>query len=108
MPDNELWQVLETETIQEEDYEKIEELGFYSFVDWLLKNRLNDPDSKMEAYNQYKPMAIQRFADSGYVILNYFSLVIPFEHICGGRSLCNFLADDLCEGPERVEKILVS
>lgn len=104
LPDDELWQIKEAETMKQEEYEKVFEMGYYSFIDWFLKTKLNDPDAKMADFLKFKPEAIRKTEKKGYVVLNHASLVIPFETFCGGRSLPCFLVDDLIEEPELVDQ----
>lgn len=105
LPDNELWQVLEEELVTQDDYDVILEGGFGPWYEKFMKERLDDPISRMKPLLAYGATANQRFKEAGYPVIKGASLLTPFEMLCGGRSLATFLVDDLLEIPEKVEQV---
>lgn len=105
LPDNELWQVLEAELVTQDDYDDILKDGFGPWYSKFMKEKLDDPISKMKPLIEYGPTANQRFKDAGYVVVKDGSLLTPFEMLCGGRSLEAFLIDDLMEIPEKLDDV---
>ena len=105
IPDNELWQVVEAEVVTQNDYDEILEGGFESWYLKFMKEKLDDPISRMKPVTDYMPTAIERFHQAGYPCINEASLLSPFEMLCGGRSLTAFLIDDLLEIPDKVEQV---
>ncbi|MDR1795914.1 MAG: uroporphyrinogen decarboxylase family protein, partial [Clostridiales Family XIII bacterium] len=84
---DEMWQVVEAESMSREDYRTILEGGFGDFYDAFLAERCGDPATHLAPFFEYLPTATQRFADAGMPCVSSFNLVIPFEMFCGGRSL---------------------
>ena len=107
LPDNELWQVLEEELVTQDDYDVILEGGFGPWYEKFMKERLDDPISRMKPLVAYGATANQRFKEAGYPVIKGASLLTPFEMLCGGRSLATFLVDDLLEIPEKWSRFLL-
>lgn len=105
LPENELWQVKEQETVMEEDYDVILSEGFGPWSDRIMRERLGDPIAKMGPYIQYLPTCVHRLATAGLPVMNPASSASPFEHLCGGRTLMNFFID-LVEDPDRIHKVI--
>ena len=105
LPDNELWQIREKPLIQQTDYDDILENGFEQWRQRFLKEKLGDPLSKMKKFNEYKPVAAQRFYEADIPCVKQTNLMSPFEMFCGGRSLMEFLTEDLMEIPEKVDEV---
>lgn len=105
LPDNELWQVLEEELVTQEDYDVILEGGFGPWYEKFMKEKLDDPISRMKDIVAYTPTANQRFREAGYPVVKGTSLLSPFEMLCGGRSMEAFLIDDLMEIPEKIDEV---
>ena len=105
LPDNELWQVLETELIQESDYDEILENGWEDWYNRYMVERLGDPGEEVAKIMAYGPTAKQRFIDAELPCIKEGNLVSPFEMLCGGRSLVTFMVDDLMEEPEKMDRV---
>lgn len=105
LPENELWQVLESELVTQDDYDIILRDGFGPWYSNFMKEKLDDPITRMKPLVEYGPTANQRFRDAGYVVLKDGALMTPFEMLCGGRSMEAFLVDDLIEIPEKVDAV---
>lgn len=105
LPDNELWQVLETELVTQDDYDIILKDGFAPWYTQFMKEKLGDPMSKMKSLVEYGPTAVKRFQEADYVVVKDGTLMTPFEMLCGGRSLEAFLVDDLMDIPETVDDV---
>ncbi len=105
LPDNELWQVLEQELVRQEDYDIILDGGFGPWYETFMKEKLDDPISRMKHVSAYSPTAKKRFEEAGYPCIKGSSLLTPFEMLCGGRSMCAFLMDDLIEIPDKMDTV---
>ena len=104
LPEDELWQVIEKETMTEDDYEIILKEGFGPWSAQIMKDRLGDPLSKMEPFFRYEKVCYQRIHEAGYPVMNPVSSATPFEHLCGGRTLMNFFVD-LVDDPEYILEV---
>jgi len=105
LPDNELWQVLETQTLQTADYQDILKNGFESFYNRFLVERLDDNPAKLAPFFAYMPEAYRRFNEAGIPCICDFLMITPFEFFCGGRSLEVFFTEDLYDEPEMIDEI---
>ena len=105
LPDNELWQMDEKETVTQDDYDLILEMGFKPWLAQLLKERLGDPVSQAMDFIEYSPIADQRFKDAGIPNINGAACDPPMEKFCGGRTLMKFFMDDLFEIPEKLDQV---
>ena len=105
--DTELWQMDEQEVVTQDDYDAIIEGGFKPWLADVLVNRLDDPSSKLAAcgFFEMSAKAKQLFMDAGLPNFCEKSLAGPIEKFCGGRTLMNFMGDDLYEIPEKVERV---
>lgn len=106
LPADSLWQVREAEVMTPEDYDAIVEQGWNQ---WLMSYlpRVIDPGEFMEAIGWAQangPRVQQMFRDHGYVVVSDapVSIGIPFEYLCGGRSMQKFFLD-LYRMPDRVQ-----
>ena len=100
--EDDMWQVVEKENMMREDYTLIVDNGFEPFYEKFLAEKCGNPNKHLETYFTYLPKASQRFADAGIPRISSFSLAIPFEMFCGGRSLEHFFLD-LLDIPDTVE-----
>lgn len=105
LSDDELWQVLEAELVTQEDYDIILEDGFEPWYEKFMKEKLDDPRSRMKHVAAYGPIAHERFKEAGFPVVKSSSLLSPFEMLCGGRSMEAFLIDDLMEIPDKIDQV---
>lgn len=106
LPDNELWQIEEKGFIEQEDYDRILEMGYPAWSSMVLKERMGDPLSMVpKELGPLTPVANQAFKDAGFVNIKGTTVSGPMELFCGGRTLVEFLVEDLMEIPEKVEEV---
>lgn len=102
LPDDELWQMLEKENMQFEDYEKIVRMGYGRWFLKFSKEYLGDPLPKaLPSLLSVKKTAKYMKTEAGVPVMNGASIGSPMECFCGGRQMMNFLMDAL-EEPEIV------
>lgn len=106
LSENELWQIEEKELMLQEDYDTILAMGFGPWYMQFLVEKLDDPIAKCASLFEYTPTSIQRFAQAGYPLFTGGILYAPFDMLCGGRSLQNFLVDDIYDIPDKVEEVM--
>jgi hypothetical protein len=102
LPDDEMWQVVETSLMKRKDYDRILDMGWPDFFEQFISDRvLNDvPPSYLPP--QRKSPGVQRaWRAEGVPVLSGGDVTTPFELLCGSRSLVEF-SMDLMEIPDRV------
>jgi hypothetical protein len=104
MPEGSLWQVVEKEIMTPDDYDYIVEHGWQAFLNKYLPNviDMDEYQAAMGFMMQNAPSISQRVKDAGYVIVSGGISTIPFEPLCGGRSMSKFFLD-LYRMPDRVK-----
>jgi uroporphyrinogen-III decarboxylase len=106
LPDDSLWQVREAEVMTPEDYDTIVKIGWGPFFGSYLP-RVIDPQEFGEAMawlGANTPRMQQAYREAGYVVVCDAPVMtgIPFEYLCGGRSMQKFFLD-LYRMPDRVK-----
>jgi uroporphyrinogen-III decarboxylase len=109
LPADSLWQVKEAEVMTPEDYDTILKVGWGKFAQGYLP-RVIDPQEFMEAMgwlgaNSQRIGGLYR--ENGYVVVcdAPVSTCIPFEYLCGGRSMTKFYFD-LFRTPDKVQAVM--
>lgn len=102
---NELWQVDELELIEQEDYDRILEMGYAAWRADFIERTFGPIPTLVGDTPKYRPTAVQRFKEAGLPIVLGGTVCSPFETLCGGRTLMNFLTEDLFDMPEKLEKV---
>lgn len=102
---NELWQVDELELIEQEDYDKILDMGYAAWRADFIERTFGPMSYLLGDVPAYRPTAVQRFKEAGLPIVLGGTVCSPFETLCGGRTLINFLTEDLLEIPEKLEAV---
>jgi len=103
LPDDELWQMDERERMTQEDYQTIIDEGYGPWVSKFMKEKLDDPMTKMAETAKGRPEIISRIAAEGHVaVINGALAGTPIEGFCGARMLMNFFLD-IMEEPELVK-----
>jgi uroporphyrinogen-III decarboxylase len=92
LPDDSLWQVAEAEVLTIEDYDTIIDRGWSTFLKGYMPRIIDVAELE----------ANKRFRDSGYVPISFGATTIPFESLCGGRSMQQFFLD-LYRIPDKVK-----
>lgn len=107
LPPDSLWQVHEEEVMTPDDYDTILDRGWYAFLDEYLP-RVIDPVELRQSQEWVRanidPVKEQCRAH-GYVPISFGSTSIPFEYLCGGRSMGRFFID-LYRDKDRVKAVM--
>lgn len=104
LPENSLWQVQEGEVMTVADYDTIIEQGWSVFVKGYMP-RVLDPDElvlQRKWVRENLRSVVQRCHARGYVPISYGAANLPFEALCGARSMPRFFVD-LHRIPDKVQ-----
>ena len=107
LPEDTLWQVQETEVMKVADYDAILEQGWPAFVQGYLP-RVLDPERLVMQRDWARasvPGLARRFEERGYVPVSFGGANLPFELLCGARSMQRFLLD-LFRIPDKVQAVM--
>jgi hypothetical protein len=103
LPDNEMWQVVETELLLPEDYDRIVAEGWPAFSDRFFEEKIfKDIDSRFRPPYREAVDVRGSWAEKGAPVLTGGDITTPIEFLCGARSLPQF-ARDLYYRPDRIE-----
>jgi len=95
LPEDSLWQVQESDVMKPEDYDVILDKGWPEFLEGYYP-RVIDVDELKES-NIWVSKNLQSVKDKcrehGYVPISFGGTSIPFEYLCGGRSMSRFYID---------------
>jgi uroporphyrinogen-III decarboxylase len=107
LPDDSLWQVVEAEVMTVDDYDTIIEQGWSAFIGGYMPRVIDMTEfgANLTWLGANLPAVAQRFRDSGYVPVSGGATTIPFECLCGGRSMEEFYLD-LHRIPDKVKAAL--
>jgi uroporphyrinogen-III decarboxylase len=106
LPDNEMWQVLETERMVHEDYDRILDMGWPRyFQDYLNTRIFNEVPSELRSAAHERVNAREQWAAKGVPVLSGGDVTTPVELLSGSRSLAEF-ARDLFKIPDKVEAVM--
>lgn len=97
IPENSVWQVKEQKLAGREMYDEILEMGYNNYVQTKIMPKIIESDY----FNKYMPIAgangpavRQNYIDNGFVVMQAgMANMIPFEQLCGMRSLSKFYMD---------------
>lgn len=103
LPQNEMWQIVETELMKPQDYDQILKMGWPAFFEEFMKQRVID-DAPAEFFPPHrKPVDIRgEWLANGVPVLSGGDITTPIELLCGARSLMEF-ASDLIHIPDKVQ-----
>ena len=106
LTENEIWQVIETELMTPNDYDRILEMGWPDYSsDFLEKRVLVDVPAELRP-PLWKPGDVRgKWAAQDLPVLTGGDVTTPFELLCGSRSLPCF-AIDLIEIPDKIEEVM--
>ena len=105
LPENDMWQVVETELMDRDDYHRILDLGWPDFFKKLMRGRiLNDVPPEYLPPLRKSIDARVEWRVHGIPVLSGGDITTPIELLCGARSLMEF-AMDLLEIPDTVAKL---
>lgn len=104
LPDDDLWQVQEEELMTVEDYDVIIDKGWKAFLKGYIP-KIMDMDA-YEAHLEWIRNSFaevpKKFREAGYVATVCANTTIPFESLCGARSMSKFFLD-LYRIPDKVK-----
>jgi hypothetical protein len=102
LPENEMWQVVETELMDRDSYDRILDLGWTDFFKKIMQERiLNDVPPEYLPPNRKSVDVRAGWHSHGIPVLSGGDVTTPIELLCGARSLPKF-AIDLIEIPDKV------
>ncbi|WP_316857911.1 uroporphyrinogen decarboxylase family protein [uncultured Cohaesibacter sp.] len=107
LPENELWQVHEEEVMKPEDYDFIIENGWDAYVE-VIRPKIHNPELiaiHAEWMEKNVPTLGERYRSRGFEPLCGAVTEIPFETVCGGRSMGKFFRD-CYKMPDKVDEVL--
>ena len=103
LPENDLWQMDETELMKPEDYERILIQGWPVFYESYMQERIGgDISEKFNAAMQSIPQMLEMWTKKGIPVMSLSGVTTPFELFCGGRSMVEFVRD-LYKIPDKVQ-----
>ena len=107
LPDGSLWQVAEAEVMTVDDYDTIIERGWLAFLGEYMPRVIELAELEAHAAWMRENLTgvVRRFRERGYVALSGGGTTIPFECLCGGRSMQEFYLD-LHRIPDKVKAAL--
>jgi uroporphyrinogen-III decarboxylase len=95
LPADSLWQVHEAEVMKVEDYDIILNKGWEAFLSFI-SSKVQKPDlveREAEWFRANGSAIAQRYHKRGYAVLSCMNSTIPFEALCGARSMQQFFLD---------------
>lgn len=107
MPEDMVWQVDEKETMTIADYDIILDQGFEAFMGQILPKvvdmqQFGEGSGQMAEMN---PIMFEKMIERGYPAVSGAMSTIPFETLCGGRSMMPFFMD-LYRIPDKVKAVM--
>ncbi len=106
LPDNDMWQVVETEVMKSEDYDKILEMGWEPFFNGFMAEKiLKDADQRLMNASRKTIDVRKKWAKIGVPVLSGGDITTPFDFLCGARSLEKFFMD-LIQIPEKIKNVM--
>ncbi len=107
LPADSLWQVQEAEVMKPEDYDVILDKGWPAFLKTFYSRVIDVEElqaSRAWVFNNIKRV-IQKYRDHAYVPISFGGTTIPFESLCGGRSMGQFYID-LYRNKDKVKEVM--
>ena len=106
LPDNEIWQVLETELMVPEDYDRILDSGWPDYFQRFMEERiLNDVPQKLWPWRQEIMDVKGAWGAHGVPVLSGGDVTTPIELLWGSRSITKFVRD-MFKIPGKVEAVM--
>jgi uroporphyrinogen-III decarboxylase len=105
LPEDSMWQVLESGLMTVDDYDTILDKGWLKFLEVFYRERL---DNVMEASMlelAKAPQAVMNMVNAGLVPFCPVTFLHPIDTLGGGRSLAEF-AMDMRKMPDKLEAVL--
>ncbi|MGD8341937.1 MAG: uroporphyrinogen decarboxylase family protein [Desulfobacterales bacterium] len=103
LPENEMWQVVETELMNRADYDRIVSHGWVNYFQKMMRERILNDVPPEYLPPQRRPVDVRNeWRSIGVPVLSGGDITTPIELLCGARSLPEFMID-LVEIPHTVE-----
>jgi hypothetical protein len=102
LPEDSLWQLDEQVRIQPEDYDRIIEGGWGPWFGQYIGKYLGEAAASGKVLQEAGPRWAAEYIKRGYVVFSPMTADHPFEHLCGGRSVKEFMLD-LFHIPDKVQ-----
>lgn len=102
LPEDSLWQMHERVLIQPEDYDRIVEMGWDAWLGQYISAHLLDSAAAGQALMEAGPRWAGEYIKRGYAVFSPVTVDHPFEHLCGGRTVKEFMLD-LFRIPDKVQ-----
>ena len=107
LPEDELWQVQEAELMTVDDYDFVLDNGWNAFLEGYRPKILDMQlyEAHIERIGKDFSVVPKKFRKDGYDIMACGSTTIPFESLCGARSMPKFFLD-LYRIPDKVKAVM--
>jgi len=107
LPENMLWQMEEKNVMTESDYDLILDKGFGAFQAQHLPKVADMAEMQMcqQYLGEKSPVNINKFRERGYINVSCGLATIPFEFLCGARSMTQFYFD-CYRMPDKVKAVM--
>jgi hypothetical protein len=107
LPDDSLWQVEEAEILTVEDYDTILDQGWPAFLQAYMPRIIDVAELQANRtwIKENTEPVVKKFRERGYVPISFGVTTIPFEPLCGGRSIQRFFVD-LYRMPDKVKAVM--
>ena len=84
LPDDEMWQVVETNLMTRQDYDRILDMGWPDFFNQFMTDRiLSDVPSSYLPPQRKSPGVLKAWRAAGVPVLSGGDVTTPFELLCG-------------------------
>lgn len=95
LPPDSLWQVEEAEVMTRADYDTLINRGWWEFLTEYMPRviAIEEVYDHLAWLETHTAGVVERFQSRGYVPVSCGGTTIPFECLCGGRSLEEFFVD---------------
>lgn len=105
LPSDHLWQLDEQVRIERDDYDRILEMGWSPWFGQYIGRYLGDAVAAGQALQEAGQRWVGEYMKRGYVVFSPLTVDHPFEHLCGGRSVKEFMLD-LFHIPDKVQAVM--
>ena len=105
LPEDSLWQIDEQVRVVREDYDRILDMGWGPWFGQYIGRYLGEAAAAGQVLQESIPRWTAEFMKRGYVVFQAGHAYHPFEHLCGGRSVKEFMLD-LFQIPDKVQAVM--
>ncbi len=105
LPEDSLWQLDEQVRIVPEDYDRILSEGWRPWFGQYIGRHLGEAAAAGQTLQEAGPRWAGEYMKRGYAVFSPMTVDHPFEHLCGGRSVKEFMLD-LYHIPDKVQAVM--